>query len=93
MSVIAADGNLYLHFANGTIALAKATPEDYKVISSFKVPHTGIRLGWAHPIIADGKLFVRDENYIWCYDLKAAEAKIGKLLPASPGQGKSPLGR
>ena len=71
MSVIAADGHLYLHFADGTIVLAKATPKAYEAISSFKVPHTGIQPGWAHMILAEGKLFIRGEDYIRCYDVKA----------------------
>jgi outer membrane protein assembly factor BamB len=71
VSMVAADGHLYMHYASGTVALVKATPEDYKVVSSFKVPHTGERPGWAHPIIADGKLFVRGEDFIRCYDVKA----------------------
>ena len=71
MSVAAADGHLYLHYANGTMALAKATPEDYQVISSFKIPQSGGRPRWAHPIIADGKLYVHGEDSIRCYDVKA----------------------
>jgi hypothetical protein len=66
MSILAADAHLYLHFANGTVALARATPEETKVINSFKVPHSGARPGWAHPIIAQGKLYVRGEDFIRC---------------------------
>lgn len=71
MSLIAAEGKLYTHFADGTVALVEATPSEYKVVSSFKVPHVGARPGWAHPIIADGKLFIRGEDYVRCYDVKA----------------------
>jgi outer membrane protein assembly factor BamB len=71
MSVIAADGHLYLHFADGTIILAKATPNAYEPISTFKVPHAGIQPGWAHMMLADGKLYLRGEDYIRCYDVMA----------------------
>ena len=71
MSVIAADGHLYLHFADGTIVLAKATPKAYEPVSTFKVPHAGIQPGWAHMMLADGKLYIRGEDYIRCYDVKA----------------------
>ncbi len=74
MSIISAEGLLYLHFAGGTVALAKATPDDYEVISSFKIPHEGDRPGWSHPIIADGKLYVRYEDTIRCYDIKSRAA-------------------
>ena len=70
-SMVAADGLLYLHYASGTMVLAKASPEDYTVISSFKIPHSGDRPGWAHPIIADGKLYVREGDSILCYDVRA----------------------
>ncbi len=69
MSVVAADGYLYLRFANGTMGLAKATPEEFKMISSFKIPHAGDRPGWAHPVIAGGKLYIREGDYLLCYDI------------------------
>jgi outer membrane protein assembly factor BamB len=72
MSLVAADGHLYMHFANGKVALAKATPDAYTEVSSFQVPQSG-RPSWAHPIIADGKLYIRTEDVIRCYDVKAAE--------------------
>jgi outer membrane protein assembly factor BamB len=75
MSVVAADGHLYLHFASGTVALALASPKDYEVVSSFKIPHTGARPGWAHPIIVDGKLFIRGEGYLRCYDITSPAAR------------------
>jgi outer membrane protein assembly factor BamB len=74
MSLISAEGLLYMHYANGTVVLAKASPEDYQVISSFKIPHSGDRPDWSHPIIADGKLFVRSEDSIRCYDIKGGSA-------------------
>ena len=68
-----AEASLF-NFANGTVVLAKATPDDYEVISSFKIPHAGDRPGWSHPIIADGKLYVRYEDTIRCYDIKSRAA-------------------
>lgn len=66
----AADGYLYIHFANGTMVLAKADPEGYKESGSFTVPETGERPSWAHPVIADGKLLLRENNAILCYDIR-----------------------
>jgi outer membrane protein assembly factor BamB len=65
----AADGYLYIHFANGTMVLAKADPEGYTESGSFTVPGTGDRPSWAHPVIADGKLLLRENNNILCYDI------------------------
>lgn len=66
----AADGHLYIHFANGTLALAKASPEDYVETGSFKTAHSGDRPSWAHPVILDGKLYLREQEYISCYEIK-----------------------
>lgn len=67
----AADGRLYILFANGTLALAKASPEDYVEVGSFKVPGSGERPSWSHPVIANGKLYLREQNVINCYDITA----------------------
>lgn len=71
ISVAAADGMLYLHSADGGMTLAAASPEGFKKVGSFKVPHAGDRPGWAHPVIANGKLFVREGDYILCFNLRA----------------------
>jgi outer membrane protein assembly factor BamB len=73
MSVAAADGCLYLHFADGTMVLAKADPEKFVETGSFAVPHGGERPSWAHPVILDGKLYLRENNAILCYDIRAKE--------------------
>jgi outer membrane protein assembly factor BamB len=69
-SITAADGNLYVHYANGVMALVPANPEAYKETSSFKIPQSGKRPGWSHPVVADGKLFIREQDYLFCYDIK-----------------------
>lgn len=66
-----ADGHLYIRYDNGTMVLAKASPEAYTEVSKFKVPHSGSRPSWAHPVVAGGKLFLREGDYLLCYDLKA----------------------
>ena len=70
-SFAAADGCLYIHYADGTMVLAKASPQDYTEVGSFKVPGSGQRPGWSHPVIADGKLYIREQDQISCYDIKA----------------------
>lgn len=71
-SIAYADGHLYIHYADGTMVLARATPKGYEAVSSFKVPHSGGRdePSWAHPVVSDGKLFVREADHILCYDLR-----------------------
>jgi outer membrane protein assembly factor BamB len=69
-AIIAADGFLYVCYADGTVSLAKATPENFEEISTFKVPGSGERPSWAHPVIVGGKLYLREQDHILCYDLK-----------------------
>jgi outer membrane protein assembly factor BamB len=68
-AIAAADGHLYLHFANGTMVLALASPKTYTEVSSFKVPGSGERPSWSHPVILDGKLYLREQDNLLCYDI------------------------
>ncbi len=70
-SVAAADGRIYVHFADGTMALVKASPDGYEEVGSFKVPGSGERPSWSHPIIVGGKLYLREQDRILCYDVRA----------------------
>lgn len=74
-SVIAADGKLYILAEAGTVALVDATPKEFKVTSQFNLPEESklrkARGGlWAHPSLSDGKLYVRDQELIFCYQVK-----------------------
>ena len=69
-SVIAADGKLFIHYSDGVVGLAKASPEGFNEVSSFKAPGNRDFPSWAHLVVANGKLFVRDGDLISCYDIK-----------------------
>ena len=68
-AVVCADGHLYFRYENGEMALIEATPSDYKLKGSFKI---GINNGksWAHPVVADGRLYLRDQHEMLCYDIR-----------------------
>jgi outer membrane protein assembly factor BamB len=72
-AVAYADGHLYVRYADGTMVLAKLSPKTYEEVSRFKIPHSGDRPSWSHPVIAGGKLFLREGDYILCYDLSGAQ--------------------
>ncbi len=71
MAVTVADGHLYLRYANGVMVLAQASPEKYQELSSFKIPDSGERPSWSHPVVIGGKLYLREQDRIFCYDVKA----------------------
>jgi hypothetical protein len=68
--VVAADGHLYVRFADGTLALAKADPADYVELATFKIPGSEARPSWSHSVILDGRLYLREQDKILCYDLR-----------------------
>jgi outer membrane protein assembly factor BamB len=69
-AVVYADGNMYFRYDNGLMALIGASPAGYKVKSTFRIPHKGGEASWSHPVIAGGKLYLREQNWLMCYDLK-----------------------
>ena len=70
-TVLAADGHVYIRYADGTVSLVKADPTAYQEVGSFKVPGSGERPSWAHMVIVDGKLYLREGDAILCYDVQA----------------------
>ncbi|MET0621528.1 MAG: PQQ-binding-like beta-propeller repeat protein [Pyrinomonadaceae bacterium] len=69
-AVVYADGLLYLLSENGVVGLAEATPEGYRERGRFRIPQDSLPT-WAHPIVAGGHLFLRDQDTIYAYDLRA----------------------
>jgi outer membrane protein assembly factor BamB len=67
-SVTYADGRLYFHYENGVVALVEASPDGYKETGSFKVKTDGP--GWAHPVVAGGRLYLREGDALYCYDVR-----------------------
>ncbi len=70
-SITAADGRLYVRSENGPIALVEATPDGYKEKGRFDQPDRSKNKAWPHPVIAGGRLFLRDSDILLCYDIKA----------------------
>ena len=69
-TVTAADGHLYVRFADGTLALVKADPGAYEEVATFKIPGSDGRPSWSHSVILDGRLYLREQDKILCYDLR-----------------------
>ena len=69
-SVTFADGNLYIQSENNLVGLAEATPEGYKEHGRFPIADQGLP-SWAHPVISDGKLYVRNQDTLTVYNIKA----------------------
>ncbi len=72
-AVVYADGNLYFRYQDGLMALIEATPRGSRFTEkgTFKIPHSGGAPSWSHPVVNDGKLYLREQDWLLCYDLKA----------------------
>ncbi|MBI4659180.1 MAG: PQQ-like beta-propeller repeat protein [Verrucomicrobia bacterium] len=75
-SLCYADGRLYLHGENGEVALVEPTPESYREKGRFTPPdqpkHSNpMEKSWAYPVVANGRLYIRDHGTLWSYDVRA----------------------
>jgi outer membrane protein assembly factor BamB len=71
-SVTFADGMLIVRSeGKGSIALVEANPEAYKEHGRFDQPDRSKKNSWAHPVVSGGKLYIRDQDLLLCYDVKA----------------------
>jgi len=74
-SITYADGMLYCYEEKkGTVALVKASPDGFNVISSFEVPK-GTGEHWAHPVVCDGRLYIRHGDALMVYDVRAEDGR------------------
>jgi outer membrane protein assembly factor BamB len=67
--VIYADGMLYCYSERGELALVKADPAGFRVISKTKVTR-GTEQHWAHPVIKDGVLYLHHGSALVAYKIK-----------------------
>ena len=68
-AVLYADGNLIFRYQDGTVALIEATPKKYNLKGTFKPAYQEGKT-WAHPVVVDGKLYLREQDKMMCYSLK-----------------------
>jgi outer membrane protein assembly factor BamB len=79
-SVAYADGHLYVHDEIGDYVLVEATPEGYREKGRFTPPNPPRKKqvgqmaekAFAYPVIANGRLYIRDLETLWAYDIKAS---------------------
>lgn len=69
-SVTYADGHLYVRGEDGKVALVEANPAKYVEKGRFTQPDRSTQKAWPHPVVANGKLYLRDWDILLCYDVK-----------------------
>ncbi len=65
-----ADGNLYLLSEANVAGLAEATSSSYREKGRFSIPDQGWP-SWAHPVVCGGQLYLRNQGWLSCYNVKA----------------------
>jgi outer membrane protein assembly factor BamB len=66
-----ADGHLYFRYQNGKMVLIEATPAGYKEKGSFDIPGVE-KPSWSHPVVLGGRLYLREQDALYVYDVKAS---------------------
>ena len=70
-SLTYADGMLYALNHDRTVALVRPSPHTFEIISQFNIPAAGRGPTWAHPVVCNGRLYIRHGNFLYCYDIKS----------------------
>ena len=72
-SLLWADGMLYCRNekGKGTIFLVEATPKGFRLKGKFDQPDRSDKMSWPHPVIANGVLYLRDQDVLLAYDVRA----------------------
>jgi outer membrane protein assembly factor BamB len=68
-SLVYADGHLYAYSENGVVGLIEATPAGYREKGRFRIQQGSLPT-WTHPVVAGGRLYLRDQDTIYAYDVR-----------------------
>ncbi len=69
-SMTYADGRLYTLSMERLAGLVKPSPTEFNVISTFEIPKGGDGLSWAHPVVCDGRLYIRHGDFLYAYSIR-----------------------
>lgn len=65
-----ADGHFYLRSEDGPVAFIEATPDEYREKGRLLQPRRSDKKAWVYPVVSNGKLFLRDQDILFCYNIK-----------------------
>lgn len=68
-AAIYAEGRLYCLEENGTMTLVETAADGLKLAGRFRPVSRRVRDAWAHPVLLDGRLYIRYHDTLWCYDV------------------------
>lgn len=71
-AVLYVDGNMIFRYQSGDVVLIEASPKGYKMKGKF-MPVYQKGSSWAHPVVVNGKLYLREQDVLMCYSLTETE--------------------
>jgi outer membrane protein assembly factor BamB len=69
-SVMYADGHLYTRSEKGMVRLIEPTPDGGKCVGKLDQPEKSGDAKWPYPVVAGGRLYLRDQDNLFCYNVK-----------------------
>jgi len=69
-SLTYADGHLYCLDEKGRMSLVRADSNAFIEVARFAVPKGGRGLYWAHPVVCNGRLYIRHSDRLYAYDIR-----------------------
>jgi outer membrane protein assembly factor BamB len=87
-AVMYADGRLYYRYQNGWMLLVEASPDGYRERGAFQIPDVR-KESWSHPVISDGRLFLREQESILVYDVRSPAPPAQTADTEDPGEDTS----
>jgi outer membrane protein assembly factor BamB len=69
-AMIWAEGRLYCLFEDGVVALLRPAANSFEVDGRYQLVEAKRGDAWAHPVLLDGRLYLRHHDTLWCYDVR-----------------------
>lgn len=69
-AAVHADGRLYIFDESGTLGMVKPDEDGLQVAGKLRLVADRVRDAWAHPVLLDGRLYLRYHDTLWCFDVK-----------------------
>ncbi len=88
-AAIYADGRLHVLDERGNVGLVKPSADGLEIVGRFRLFDQRARDAWAHPVLLDGRLYLRYHDTLWCYDVR----REGGVGSKESGEGSRDLGR
>ena len=91
-AIVYADGQLIFRYQNGVVALIEASEKGYQLNGTFEIPGAGGD-SWSHPVVANGLLYLREQDVLRAYELRKDAKSIPPAVPAKPSMSWSVTAR